>query len=217
MSHHPLSPSAATRWMNCPGSVALLRTVPPRPSGPAAIEGTAAHALRERLLLGTIEPDPDCPTTQLLMPGVARLRALREAGALMLIEHRVKLDPWIPGGYGTADAVVYHRDKLLVNDLKFGLGVVDAEANDQLIIYALGCLTPKVRYITLEIDAPRARSSKWTTTRAELVARGAQIHAAALATESPEAPRLPGSRQCKWCDAAHVCPEKNADLMKDFD
>jgi len=212
MSHHPLGPSAATMWMNCPGSVALLRTVPPRPSGPAAIEGTAAHALRERLLLGA-EPDPECEMTKLLMPGVTRLRALRAAGALMLIEHRVSLDPWVPGGYGTADAVVYHREKLLVNDLKFGLTPVSAENNLQLIIYALGLLKPQTRTITIEIDAPRAVSGKWTTTRHDLVARGAQIHAAALATEEPMAPRLPGAEQCKYCDAKSVCNEYTEFLL----
>lgn len=147
------------------------------------------------------------------MPGVQRLLELQRRGARMLVEHRVSLDPWIPGGFGTSDAVLYAGHRLLVNDLKYGFGPVDAEANTQLIIYALGCLRPETREITIEIDAPRAKSGKWTTTRADLVERGSLIHAAALATEDPKAPRSPGPKQCKWCDAAKICPEKNAELL----
>ena len=154
-----------------------------------------------------------CATTKLLMPGVTRLRDLRAAGALMLVEHRVKLDPWIPGGFGTADAVLYKGRHMLVNDLKFGRGEVEAKDNLQLIIYALGCLQPATRTITVEIDAPRAVSSKWTIDRDELVARGAEISRAALATEKPNAPRIAGKKQCQWCDASNVCPESSAMLI----
>lgn len=48
--HAELSASGAKRWMNCPGSVRLLRAVEVRGSGPAAREGSAAHGLASAAL-----------------------------------------------------------------------------------------------------------------------------------------------------------------------
>lgn len=48
-THSKLGASSAHRWMNCPGSVALLETVPRRDSVYAA-RGTAAHFLAEKAM-----------------------------------------------------------------------------------------------------------------------------------------------------------------------
>jgi CRISPR/Cas system-associated exonuclease Cas4 (RecB family) len=48
--HALCSASGAERWLNCPGSVGLSRTVPEKPPGPAALEGTRAHELAEKIL-----------------------------------------------------------------------------------------------------------------------------------------------------------------------
>ena len=47
--HALLSPSAAHRWCNCPGSVALTKDLP-NASSPYAEEGTRAHRLAELAL-----------------------------------------------------------------------------------------------------------------------------------------------------------------------
>lgn len=47
-----LSPSAASRWMNCPASVAMSAKVPPSPTSVYAAEGTAAAFLAEFCLKG---------------------------------------------------------------------------------------------------------------------------------------------------------------------
>lgn len=52
MSHAKLSPSAAERWMTCPGSVVLSEGMPEKTSA-FAEEGTQAHALAEMLLNNT--------------------------------------------------------------------------------------------------------------------------------------------------------------------
>lgn len=56
MPHAKLAPSAAHRWMNCPGCITLCEQVPPKPSSKYAMEGTAAHELGERCL--RIDMDP---------------------------------------------------------------------------------------------------------------------------------------------------------------
>ena len=49
-AHSPLGASGAHRWLNCPGSFALSKTVPARPSSIYAATGTLAHDLIERQL-----------------------------------------------------------------------------------------------------------------------------------------------------------------------
>lgn len=49
LQHAELSGSRAHRWIKCPGSVAMEKKYP-RASGPAAREGTTAHALGEQIL-----------------------------------------------------------------------------------------------------------------------------------------------------------------------
>lgn len=49
-THAVCSASGAERWLNCPGSVGLAMKLPPMESGAAALEGTRAHELAERVL-----------------------------------------------------------------------------------------------------------------------------------------------------------------------
>lgn len=57
-----LSPSAAARWITCPGSEYIIRQLPRLPSTPAAEEGTLAHEFAAWMLAGTLhdalEVDP---------------------------------------------------------------------------------------------------------------------------------------------------------------
>jgi len=53
-SHSHLAPSSAHRWLKCPGSVALEAAAPEPPSGPYALEGTAAHLLCELRVSGML-------------------------------------------------------------------------------------------------------------------------------------------------------------------
>lgn len=48
--HSKLGASGASRWMNCPGSVAASALMPESPSSPFAAEGTVAHAVGEYAL-----------------------------------------------------------------------------------------------------------------------------------------------------------------------
>ena len=54
MAHAKLSPSAAKRWMACPGSLRLCAGIPYQ-SSTYADEGSVAHAIGEAILRGTTE------------------------------------------------------------------------------------------------------------------------------------------------------------------
>lgn len=49
-AHAPLAPSAAHRWMRCPGSVHLVGALPEQEETAAMHEGTAAHAVAQTIL-----------------------------------------------------------------------------------------------------------------------------------------------------------------------
>lgn len=161
-SHARLGPSAAKRWMTCPGSVAAIAACPVEDTtSEAAAEGTAAHALAEILLTERIELKGRGDLMKAwhsgygkrydgnelkagVMPYVDKVSdAWEELGgrkrSRLLLEQRVFV---IDGVYGTADAVIISDKGVLhVLDLKFGRGVrVEAEDNPQLRCYALGAL-----------------------------------------------------------------------------
>ena len=54
--HSTVGASSATRWWNCPGSVALSSNIAKQPPSPYAEEGTAAHELAERCLKERKDP-----------------------------------------------------------------------------------------------------------------------------------------------------------------
>lgn len=158
-AHAPLSPSAAHRWLICPGSVVLCDGIPDEGSEFAA-EGTAAHELAEGCLSLGIEPNDlihsapaknGIPFTSEMKEYVGQyvqyVRTLFSApGAGFAVEQKVDMQDYVPDCWGTADVVgvipipeTPGQHELAVIDLKYGRGVrVDAEGNPQLLLYALG-------------------------------------------------------------------------------
>ena len=238
-AHAKLSPSAAARWLRCPGSVALCAKVP-RKTSFYADEGSAAHALAEVCLtrgedaanyLGwwagqnaqragyVVQKRPkEAPgltifeVTQDMADNVqVYLDAVREIGAKPLVEARVNLDKFLPGLWGTCDALVRKDGVLHVFDLKYGQGVlVDPEWNPQAMIYALGALVTEDKVVRIIIVQPRHRDGgvmEWEIPADDL-------YDWAKGTLKPGAERVfelnpglvPGEKQCRFCDAKSICP-----------
>lgn len=168
-AHSRFGGSIASRFMNCPGSVALCDTVPPRPTSKYAAEGKAAHAVGEHCLLNG-ERDAslhvgewwplqegshdvqrfECTeemaaAVQVYLDAVyAELDASPDAELYVEQKFEFVLASAAPGEvFGKNDAMVYtpSKGRLVVFDYKHGAGVsVDVTDNKQLKFYAAGAV-----------------------------------------------------------------------------
>jgi len=232
-----LSPSGAHRWSECPGAPNAEDGLPDNASF-AAKEGTFAHDIRERCLKtdknaadyigrkGEVEGEKfECDDVMAahLQHGIDRLR--KTAKGHWFIETAVSMEPWVPGGFGTLDFGAASRKLIVVDDLKYGAGiVVKPLRNLQLSLYGLGFWRTIARAYTkatdflIRIDQPRAPGGggEWETTLGELKEMGSELKRRAKLTEDPNAPRIPGVSQCRFCRAADAgtCPEYERFNMK---
>lgn len=222
--HAKLSASGAHRWMHCPASIRLEADFPDKFS-PHAAEGTAAHELAGQCLKGVVNADTylndnvaGFDVGQEMVDAVQiyidYVRLCRSAsGGELLIEQRVDFSPWVPGGFGTADAVILGDGIATVVDLKYGKGVrVDAPYNPQAMLYALGTLNDHgylydIDAVRVAIVQPRLdHIDEWTVDTAELLAWAeAELQPAAAKALSPEAAPNPGEDACRFCRAKGAC------------
>lgn len=229
-AHSNLSASSAERWFNCPGSVRMIKDIPPQESSPYAIEGTNAHSMLEwklkQALFGETEDRPEFMKSDEPLPDdmedavdfaleYIQDKFLFPFKSDALLEHRFDLSFIYAGMFGTCDFCGIAQDgTLYVIDYKHGKGVsVDIKDNKQLHYYAVGAVNhfnvgPEVD-VKMVIIQPRVFGAKIK----EQTKKAGEIHAwiddlvsAAVATEEDNAPLVPGEAQCKWCPAAAQCP-----------
>lgn len=239
--HARLSPSAADGWMVC-ADYANVNYGRPRKSSVYSAEGTVAHYILECCLLFGLEPVNfqgktlsadgfsfyiDEEFTHYLTPVLDRVLSI---GGELHAEHRVNLDKWMPGQFGTLDIGIIHPDFIYIGDLKYGAGEpVQAELNRQLMIYALGFWWNVARHKTkatkfiIEIHQPRATGGGgvFEIDLWELLAFGAEVEYRAAKTYGENLPRVASEKGCRWCEEADRCAtlaEYNLALMcKTFD
>lgn len=157
-AHALLSPSSASRWLNCTAAPHLEADMPDVSSG-FAVEGTLAHAycakkLKTFLGLPTEHEDKEIAELADYHTGemdeytdayativIEKYNAARAItpDAQLLVETRLDFSEHIPDSFGTADAIIIADGTMNVVDFKYGKGVsVSAFKNPQMQIYALG-------------------------------------------------------------------------------
>lgn len=228
-THAKLSPSSAVRWMSCPGSVILSEGIEEEKSAYAE-EGTLAHTVAEHSLKGLPFwgelPDDMLENVEIYTKAIADYAK----GHKLLVEQRLSIEHLTgePGAQGTADAVIIADDELQIHDLKYGRGVrVDAERNEQLMIYALAALRefealgPFSR-VRLVIHQVRLNSlSEWDCSVDELEVFSREVMKAADTVRDCGIDMLdgveitpyltPSEDACKFCKAKAACPS-----LRDF-
>ncbi len=160
-AHAFLAPSAAARWVQCPGSARMEALYPEQGDQQAAREGVAAHWVMEALFAGTLTVEAPYVGGQ-APNGVYITREIWESGetifedvvatlgenwrAMVMVERRVNIPRVHPSlNWGTPDVRAWtaegDRRTLRIWDLKHGHKYVDVYENWQLMDYAAGCLS----------------------------------------------------------------------------
>lgn len=234
LAHSPLGGSGAERWMNCPGSQALLRALKlPEGSGDSdfAAEGTAAHEAAAECLLkgsdaweligltynGHVITEDHANNIQVYLDECRRDMV---PGATVKIEQRIgkRYDGTRPHPlyYGSVDFSAYGEDLLVITDFKFGVGIpVEPEWNAQCMYYAFGILIsrPMVRSdreVRIKIVQPRCFHPdgpvrEWVTTAGEILEWGNSVLLPAM-LDAEISERFLNGKWCRFCPAKIVCP-----------
>lgn len=227
--HSIFSPSGSAMWSACSGSL-IPNLLQPDTAGIEAAYGTVGHSVGEiwakthskpAYLIGTVErivegdqvfeitiDETMLEYVQVYYDWVACLPGDH------FVETRVDfsdLTP-IPNQSGTADHCACSPGKLVLTDLKMGVGVkVYAEWNSQLLIYAYGFFREydfwyDFQEIELRICQPRLdHLDTFTVTRQQLLDFAEHIRERAAAAWALDAPRSPSEKGCQWCKVKRDC------------
>ena len=218
--------STAKRVIACPGSVALVQKMPPKPSSKYADEGTLLHHVIAAVLetgkppedfLGTVYNGVELTEDRLERKLLPALAALDEIDPDRVMEYDVEkvvgFGHVLPGVFGSADLVGRIGDRGILVDWKFGDGVaVEAEENPQALFYIAAAMhTTTTAWAFRDaaaidvyiVQPPYVK--KWTTDIARVKRFEAELVLAVRAAEQPDAPLKTGDH-CRWCAAKSVCP-----------
>lgn len=184
-SHALLSPSAASRWLNCTPAPRLEAELPESTSEYAA-EGTLAHSVCELLArkkFTIVKPSAHNTALkklkkdalwddEMLTTAATYVEHLLERymsfpnKPYIVFEVKVDITDYVPEAFGTCDCVMIGGEELIITDYKHGKGVpVSAENNPQMMLYALGALKlyrsiygDTIKKVSMYIDQPRLNS-----------------------------------------------------------
>ena len=233
-AHSVYPPSSAKRYMNCTPALKLEQQFEDEQS-PYAEEGSAGHALAEHLIKKHLKkrskrPVSDYYTDELVEAVdeyvgycIGQIEAAKQecSDPVFEVERRTDILRHIEGCFGTADMVIVIDHKIHVIDLKLGKGVmVDAEHNEQLMIYGLGILDfyeilYDIEAVALTIVQPRLEHlstweisvedlKKWAKEELEPKAR------MALAGEG----EFRAGDHCRFCKARFTCRARAEEYLK---
>jgi len=238
-----MSPSGATRWLSCSGSLVTKGFA--QENSNFAVEGTRAHALAEHCLVNKISPldvekfdyenygeyfkdaEPDDTMAACIEGYVDFVEGLIAKSDYHEIEGTYKTvvagDLMLTGTY---DALTYEKEISLLNviDLKYGMGLpVSAENNKQLMCYALlACfktgITPKT--VAIHVYQPRDLNGvrddpldTWYMKYEDLQDYYREIVKVAKNVDAGKIEYCIGDF-CRWCKALTKCPKVYSEVKR---
>lgn len=148
----------------------------------------------------------------------AFLKARQEdEDAILLVERKYKLDPIVPAGFGSSDAIIIASSVCSVWDLKYGKGVmVSAEGNSQMRLYGVGalkgpCELYDIKNVWMTIVQPRLDHVSTEALTAEELLDWAYnyVKPRAEIAFKGEGDFVSGGH-CQFCRIAHKCPALKA-------
>jgi hypothetical protein len=219
--------STAKRVINCPGSVALVQKMPPKPSSEHADRGTLLHNMMEEILVSGDAPESfigarynDQILTQELIdekikPAMEALDAIDPDQTMEYeVETRVGFGDLLPGVFGSTDLIGRIGNRAIVLDWKFGDGVmVEVEENPQLMFYAAAAMRTKEAQWAFEgateiemviVQPPEVL--RWVTTPERIAKFELELVQAVKQAMKADAQLAVGDH-CRWCAAKPICPK----------
>lgn len=222
-AHAKLSPSAASRWIACPPSVAFTLDMPDEGST-SAQEGSIAHEVAEAVLrlrwAGNLTyPDIAGATMEMLEYAEDYASYVMQASHSMEvelgIERRVDVSLYVPDSFGTVDCYLYcpRQKELHIIDYKYGRGVrVSAVENAQMRIYALGLIDElqmlggDIKRVTTTIYQPRIGNiSSEELEVEELIRWGEEVLAPAAELADKGEGEFRAGAHCVFCRGKATC------------
>lgn len=227
--HSPLGASSAERWMNCPGSAALIQSFqgtgeadePEWTTAGSAAHDAAAWCLKNHsdawetvgmTFRGQVITPEDADAIQVYLSCVrAREELLAQVTSIQVFieEHISTIDH--PLYYGTVDHAIIAGDLAEITDYKHGVGqFVDVVNNAQLKYYAWGFVVrhPDVKRVKLRIVQPRCPIGnpvrEWEISVEDLAHWVETELLPAMHRTEVDDSLTPGS-WCRFCPAKLVC------------
>lgn len=226
--HSEVGFSSLERVINCTASVGASRGILEAASK-YAIEGTAAHTVSEWVreqrvpaatFKGHVVRVRDGNVSKDIKVGLAITRSVqtfcdavaREPGD-ELIEQRLSIDPWAPGGFGTLDAAKLRHRAGSVIEYKHGEGVQKfAEGNPQLLGQALGVILEydwmyAFDTFKLAISQPRLKHhDEWMCGKSDVLWWAETVLQPAIAEAFGPSPVFKPGDWCQFCKYRQLCP-----------
>lgn len=226
-AHSPLGASGAERWMNCPGSVNLIKSfeLPQSDEPDYRRHGTAAHAAIEKCLKEHLDgweivgetfnnTVVDAEMANAIQVFLDEVRSYITPESKVYVECMIDAPDFHPDFYGTTDVAIITGRSLVVRDYKHGIGIaVDAEGNPQIMYYAFGILRRHVGEIdTVDMGIVQPRSfhpdgpiRSWAC-GADIILAWAERELKPAMDRTAIDPGLDAGPWCRFCPAKLVCP-----------
>lgn len=225
-----LRPSAAHKWIHCPGYVHMCARFPELEGSidtQVRDEGLATHWAAYKLgsgdwvPVGEVAPNGIVLTDELIDGALLFLKELQSWGVPVQQELTLPAPLIHEQCGGTSDGWGYSKSQRLIRiaDLKMGYRIVDPFENWQELCYLSSLLTYlqidgldeqsiEVEFIIVQprsYGVPGGPIRRWRTVVSNLRGMFNQLRAAAIAAVSPE-PVLHAGQHCMDCQARYACP-----------